>query len=92
MTPAKGDAAQIEKLLAESGNSRMTVTGGASSIVISSADDAGVQRERFRFVAIPNHKYRVEIAEGGRWRNAAISGLIENVVPATLKAIAGKKK
>lgn len=85
MTPAKGDAAQLERLLAEAGQTRLNVTGGSSSIVVSSADDTGVQRERFRLVAIPNHKYRVEIAEAGRWKNSNISGLLEKVVPELLK-------
>ncbi|GEM_PF-3588545 len=88
MTPGKGDSAKIERLLVDAGYSRFTVTSGASAIVASSADDTGTQRERFRFVAIPNHKYRVEIAEAGRWKNAMISGLIETIIPALLKTSA----
>ncbi len=91
MTPAKGDVALLDKLLAENGQTRLTVTGGASSLVVSSADETGVQRERFRLVAIPNHKYRAEIAEGGRWRNASVSGLLEKVVPELLKIVAARK-
>lgn len=90
MTPAKGDVALLEKYLAEAGRSRLNVAGGASSIVVSSADDTGVQRERFRLVAIPNHKYRVEMAEGGRWRDARISGLLEKVIADVLKSTAAK--
>jgi hypothetical protein len=90
MTPAKGDVALLEKLLAESGRTRLGVTGGASALLLSSADETGAQRERFRLVAIPNHKYRVEIAEGGRWRNAGISGLLEAVVAALLNSPAGR--
>ena len=85
MTPAKGDAAKLERLLTEAGQSRLNVANGASAIVVTSADETGVQRERFRLVAIPNHKYRVEVAEGGRWRNSGISGLLEKVVPEILK-------
>lgn len=90
MTPAKGDVAQLEKLLAELGHSRLNVTGGASAILLSSSDVTGVQRERFRLVAIPNHKYRAEVAEGGRWKNAILSGLLEKVVPELLKKYAAK--
>lgn len=90
MTPAKGDVALLEKLLTESGHTRLSVAGGASSLLLSSADENGVQRERFRLVAIPKHRYRVEIAEGGRWRNAGITGLLEVVVPELLKSSAGR--
>ena len=85
MTPAKGDAAMLERLLAEGGQTRVNVAGGASALVVSSADENGVQRERLRLVAIPNHKYRVEFAEAGRWRNGNISGLLEKVVADLLK-------
>jgi hypothetical protein len=85
MTPAKGDVAHVERLLAEAGQSKLTVTGGSSSIVVSSADETGVMRERFRLVAIPNHKYRAEIAEAGRWKNSGLSGLLEKVVPDVLR-------
>ena len=85
MTPAKGDVAQLERLLAESGRTRLNATAGASSLLVTSADENGVQRERFRLVAIPNHKYRAEIAEGGRWKNPGISGLLEKVVADILK-------
>ena len=90
MTPAKGDVAVLEKLLAEAGRTRLNVAGGASSIVVSSADETGVQRERFRLVAIPNHKYRVEFAEGGRWRNGLISGVLEKVVADLLRTSSAK--
>ena len=80
----------LERLLTEGGHSRLTVAGGASAIVVSSADETGTQRERFRLVAIPNHKYRVEVAEKGRWKNSNISGLLEKVVPELLKAGAAK--
>ena len=86
MTPAKGDVAMLQRLLTEGGFSQLNAAGGSSSLVVSSADDAGVQRERFRLVAIPNHKYRVEFAEAGRWRNSGISGLLEKVVPEILKS------
>ena len=85
MTPAKGDAAQLEKLLTAAGRTRLSVVGGASSLVATSLDANGVVKERFRLVAIPNHKYRVEFAEAGRWKNSGISGLLELVVPALLK-------
>ena len=85
MTPAKGDVAHLERILAEAGQTRLNVIGGSSSIVVSSADETGVQRERFRLVAIPNHKYRAEIAEAGRWKNSGITGLLEKVVPEVLK-------
>jgi hypothetical protein len=90
MTPAKGDAALLERLLVEAGRTRMNVASGASSIVLSSADENGVQRERLRLVAIPNHKYRVEFAEAGRWRNGNISGLLESVVAQLLKTNSAK--
>ena len=86
MTPAKGDAALLERLLTEAGRTRLNVAGGASALVVSSADENGVQRERFRLVALPKHRYRVEVAETGRWRNANITGLLENVVPELLKS------
>ena len=88
LTPAKGDLALLEKLLTEAGRTRLSVAGGASALVVSSADEAGVQRERFRLVAIPSHRYRVEIAEGGRWRNGGITGVLEQVVPQLLKSSA----
>lgn len=85
MTPAKGDSVLLEKLLTEAGRTRLSVAAGASSLVVSSADENGVQRERFRLVAIPNHKYRVEFAEAGRWKNGNVSGLLEYVVAQLLK-------
>ena len=91
MTPAKGDAAILERLLTESGRTRLNVSGGASSLLVSAADDTGVQRERFRLVAIPNHKYRLEIAEAGRWKNSGVSGLLEAVVPALVKSDLARK-
>ena len=90
MTPAKGDAALLEKMLAEAGRTRLSVASGASSLVVSSPGDAGNQKERFRLVAIPSHRYRVELAEGGRWKDARITGLLEKVVPELLKSTAAK--
>lgn len=86
MTPAKSDAALLERLFAESGYPRLNVACGASSLVVSSADDTGAPRERFRLVAMPKQRYRVELVEKGRWRNARISGLLEAVVPELLKS------
>lgn len=85
MTPAKGDVALLERLLTEAGRTRLNVAGGASALVVSSADDTGVQRERFRLVAIPKHRYRVEFAEAGRWKNGNITGILETVVAELLR-------
>ena len=92
MTPAKGDVALLERLLTEGGASRLSVAGGASAIVVSSADETGAQRERFRLVAIPKHMYRVEVAEAGRWRNGGVTGVIEKVVAELLKSPVVKPK
>ena len=86
MTPAKGDAAQVGRLFAENGYSRLNVATGASSLVVSSADETGAQRERFRLVAMPKLRYRVEVSDGGRWRDARITGLLEAVVAQVLKS------
>lgn len=90
MTPAKGDAAQLEKLLTEAGKTRLNIAGGASALVVSSGDENGVQKERFRLVAIPNHRYRVEFAEAGRWKNGNITGELATVVAQMLKTAAAK--
>ena len=90
MTPAKGDVALLEKLLSEAGRTRLNVANGASSLVVSSADDSGVQRERLRLVAIAGHRYRAEFADAGRWKNASISGTLERVVADLLKSHASR--
>lgn len=80
----------LEKLLTEAGRTRLTATGGASSIVVTSPDESGTTRERFRLVAMANRKYRVEFADGGRWKDARVSGAIEKIVADLLKSHASR--
>lgn len=77
MTPAKGDSVLLERILAELGYGKFNVINGASSITLSGPDDTGTVRERARLVAMPKQSYRVEMAEGGRWRDARISGSLD---------------
>ena len=90
MTPAKGDAALLEKLFLAGGATRLVVAAGASALVVSSGDENGVQRERFRLVAIPDHRYKVEFADGGRWKNGGVTGPLEKVVAELFRAHAAR--
>ncbi len=90
MTPSKGDAALLGKLFSDAGANRFSVASGASALVVSSFDENGVQRERFRLVAIPDRRYKVEFAEGGRWRNGGVTGPLEKVVAELLKSHAAR--
>ena len=79
MTPAKGDSVLLEKILAELGHGKWNVISGASAILLSGPDETGTTRERARLVAMPKQSYRIELAEGGRWRDARMSGSLDSV-------------
>ena len=79
--PTPADAAHLQRLLAEAGFARLTVTQGPRTLSLSApTEDVGGRRDVARLVAMPKQAYRLELAEGGRWRDARISGSLPAVV------------
>jgi hypothetical protein len=79
--PTQADAAHLERLLSEAGFARLSVTQGPRTLSISApSEDMGPRRDVARLVGLPKQAYRLELAEGGRWRDARISGTLPAVV------------
>ena len=79
--PTPADAAHLERLLAEAGFARLNVIQGPRTLSISApAEDVGARRDVARLVGMPKQAYRLELAEGGRWRDARVSGTLPAVV------------
>lgn len=79
--PTPADAAHLERLLTESGYARLSVSQGPRTLSISApSEDVGARRDVARLVGMPKQMFRLEVAEGGRWRDARISGTLPAVV------------
>lgn len=79
--PTQADAVHLERLLAEAGFARLSVTQGPRTLSLTApAEDAGARRDVARLVAMPKQAYRLELADAGRWRDARISGTLPAVV------------
>lgn len=79
--PTQADAVQLERLLADAGFQRLTVVRAVRTLSISApSEEIGARRDVARLVGLPKQLYRLELAEGGRWRDARISGTLPAVV------------